>query len=172
MIPTIRSLPKPALPVLSALLLSLFTTPAPAQGPAAGRAIERITPMVATVVSTAKYQTSLTLICSGITCRGEFPAIGNKKRLNLTRVSCFLHSAEYSTYAHGKIDLRTAGNVSSLAQLLPADYSTQWGYHLLNHATDVTVPATQQFIVQLTVAPGGQAYDATCTAHGTLETLQ
>ena len=127
----------------------------------------------ATVVSTADQSSQALIWHSGQACRGEFPGdLGNRKRLNLTRVSCFMHTAEYSTYAHGKIDVRTAGNVSSLAQLLPADYSTQWGYHMLNHATDVTVPATQQFIVQLTVASGGQAYDATCTAHGMLETLQ
>src|SRR5688572_24103353 len=107
-----------ALPAVAAALLTFATGPSGAQTPTsrvAGKAIERITPE-ATVVSTSHYQSSQSLICSGQACRGEFPVIASRRRLNLTRVSCFMHTAEYSTYSHGKIDVRTAGNISSLGQ--------------------------------------------------------
>jgi hypothetical protein len=55
---------------------------------------------------------------------------------------------------------------------LPADYSTQWGYHSLNRAIDVRIAARQSIRVLLDLASGGQAYAAVCTAHGTLDTLQ
>jgi len=170
MIPTIRFLPKPVLPVLSAVLLSLLTTPAPASG----RAVETVTPMAAaTVVSTAKYQGSLTLTCDGTACFGYFPAVANKRRLNLTRVTCHLHSVQYAAYATGKVSLRTSGNVVTPVHFLPADYSTEWGFHLINSATDVQVGTGLQVGIALSMAPGsGNTTDAACTAHGTLETLQ
>jgi hypothetical protein len=127
----------------------------------------------ATIVATAHYQFPLTLTCGAQDCSGYFPAVTAKRRLNLERVTCHLHSAQYGAYASGKISLRTAGNVTSTVQFLPADYSTQWGFHLINSAVDVQVVAGLQFGVVLSMAPGsGNAYDAACTAHGTLEFLQ
>ena len=147
-----------ALPALAATLLSFTTIPSPA---------------APTVVSTAHYQAALTLTCSGQSCFGDFPAIGVRRRLNLTRVTCHLHSAQYAAYATGKVQLRTPGNVVGLAQFLPADYSTDWGFHLSNSAADVQVPAGYAVNITLSLAPGGgNALDAACTAHGTLETLQ
>ena len=167
-----------ALPALAAALLSFTTIPSPAQPVAgaatkAGRAIERITPEALAVVATAHYQAALTLTCSAQNCSGDFPAIGNRRRLNVTRVTCHLHSAQYAAYASGKIQLRSPGNVVTLAQFLPADYSTDWGFHLINSAIDVQVPGGHGVNVSLSLAPGGgHALDAMCTAHGTLETLQ
>jgi len=147
-----------AVPAVAAALLSFTTIPSPA---------------ATTVVSTAHYQAALTLTCSGQTCFGDFPAIGGRRRLNLMRVTCHLHSAQYAAYASGKIQLRTPGNVVTLAQFLPADYSTDWGFHLINSAADVQVPGGYAVNVSLALAPGGgNALDAACTAHGTLETLQ
>jgi hypothetical protein len=68
--------------------------------------------------------------------------------------------------------MRTTGNVISLVQFLPADYSTEWGFHLINAAANAQFAATQRVSVALSVAPGsGTAYDAACTAHGTLDLL-
>ena len=175
-----------ALPMLSGmLLLSLSGDPSPAQ-PAAplasklapGHAVETITP-AATVVSTAHYQVLLPLTCnttgSGVTgpfCVGYFPALANRRRLNLTRMSCYMRSATYSTYATGKIVLHAADGSGSLVQYLPVDHSTEWGHHVLNRAIEVQVAAKQHISVALILASGGQALEGVCTAHGTLETLQ
>ena len=178
MFATIQNGLRPALSAFSAaLFLSLFTTPSPAQSPAAlaagqaGKATESIT-AAATVVSTAYYQATLTLTCGGTSCMGDFPAVAGKRRLNLTRVSCLMNSATYGVFTAGRVDLRTAGNVSSTVQFLPADYSTDFGYHSLNRAIDVQVRATQNARVLLFLASGGQATSAVCTAHGTLDVLQ
>lgn len=161
MFTSIRNLPSSALPMLSAMLfLSLTGTP-----PAAA----------ATVVSTAHYQASLALTCNGgQLCRGDFPGIVGRRRLQLTRVTCHMHSAQYAVFASGKIELRAvATGVISPGQFLPADYSTEWGYHVLNSAVALQVAGGNQFSISLFLVPGsGVAYDAACTAHGTLETLQ
>jgi hypothetical protein len=147
-----------ALPAAAAALLSFTPGPAPA---------------APTVVSTTHYRAALTLTCSGQSCAGDFPAIGARRRLNLTRVTCHLHSAQYAAYASGKVQLRTPGNVVVLGQFLPADYSTDWGFHLINSAADVQVPAGHAVNVLLSLAPGGgSALDAQCTAHGTVDLLQ
>ena len=147
-----------AVPALAAAMLTFTTGPSPA---------------ATTVVSTVHYQAALTLTCSGQNCFGDFPAIAARRRLNLMRVTCHLHSAQYAAYASGKIQLRTPGDVVKLAQFLPADYSTDWGFHLINSAADVQIPAGYGVNVSLSLAPGGgNALDAACTAHGTLETLQ
>jgi hypothetical protein len=160
---------------VAAALLTFTTGPSPAQTPAsrvAGQATEQISRERA-VLSTAHYQASLTLTCTGQSCYGDFPALGGRRRLNLTRITCQLHSAQYAAYASGLIQLRTAGNVLSLAQFLPADYSTDWGFHLINSAADVQVPGGHAVNVLLSLAPGGgNALSAACTAHGTLDTLQ
>jgi hypothetical protein len=119
----------------------------------------------------------LPLTCSSSTasgpfCSGYFPAVAGRRRLNLTRMSCYMHSATYSTYATGKIVLHAADGSSSLVQYLPADHSTEWGHHVLNRTVDVQVASRQHISVALILASGGQALDAACTAHGTLETLQ
>jgi hypothetical protein len=165
-----------ALPMLScALALSLTANPASAQAPSKrppGHVVEAVT-SAATVVSTANYQATLTLNCNGGTqCAGEFPAVAGRRRLNLNRMSCFMHSSEYAVYASGKIELRAANGSESVVQFLPTDYSTDWGYHLLNRAIDVHIASRQQIRVVLLLASGGQTRDATCTAHGVLETLQ
>jgi hypothetical protein len=176
--------PNLALPMFSAmLLLSLSSNPSQAQAPSPlaskltpGRAMERITP-TATVVSTAHYQVVLPLSCngssaSGAFCSGHFPAVANRRRLNLTRMSCYMRSSTYATYANGKIVLHAADGSSSLVQYLAADYTTEWGYHLINQGIDVQVTPKQNISVALLLASGGQTQEAACTAHGTLETLQ
>jgi hypothetical protein len=179
MLTSIQKPSRAALPMLTAVLLSFFSNPSSAQGPAAssphlvpGRAMERITPQ-ATVVSTANYQVALALTCTGNThCEGDLPPVGGRRQLNLTRMSCYMLTSTYSNYALGQIDLRSGNTSLSLAQVLPADYSTQWGYHSLNRAIDVRIAARQSIRVLLDLASGGQAYAAVCTAHGTLDTLQ
>lgn len=165
------------MPAVAAALLSFTTIPSPAETSAfasklqPGKATESIA-AAATVVSTAYYQATLALTCSGTTCQGDFPAVGGRRQLNLTRVSCLMQSATYGVYTAGRIDLRAADASTSMVQFLPADYSTDFGYHSLNRAVDVQVRARQNARVFLSLASGGQAQAATCTAHGTLDVLQ
>jgi hypothetical protein len=129
----------------------------------------------ATVVSTVHYQTALTLNCTagGQNCIGALPAVGTRRRLNIARITCYMRSAQYAAYASGQIEVRDAGGTSTLAQFLPADYSTDWGYHVINSAANLQILAGRHMMVSLTLAPGsGTAYEAACTAQGTLETLQ
>jgi len=182
MLTSMQRLPRLALPMLSAVfLLSLTGEPSAAQAPGPlaskpmpGRAVETVTP-AATVVSTAHYQVVLSLTCSsssasGAFCVGYFPAVGGRRRLNLTRVSCYMRSSTYSTYATGKVVLHKTDGSSSLVQYLPADHTTEWGHHVINQAVDVQIAARQYVSVALILASGGQTQEATCTAHGTLET--
>jgi hypothetical protein len=161
MLPPIQKLPRTALPVFSAtLLLALSGTPSTAAEPV--------------IASTAPYHASLALRCSSGAhfCRGELPAVLSRRRVKLTRVSCVLRGAEYSAYANGKLETRRANTDGSfsLLQFLPADYSTQWGYHVLNAAVDAYINPGHLLSVTLSLAPGsGTAYDASCTAHGTTE---
>ncbi len=166
-----------ALPALAAIVLSFTTIPSPAETSAfasklqPGKATESIA-AAATVVSTAYYQATLSLTCSGTTCQGDFPAVGGRRQLNLTRVSCLMQSATYGVYTAGRIDLRAADGSTSMVQFLPADYSTDFGYHSLNRAVDVLVRTRQNARVFLFLASGGQAQSEICTAHCTLDTLQ
>lgn len=156
---------KLALPTLVAAFLVSMPGASPATPVAAGRA--------ATVIASMHYQAALTLTCTGDTCTGDFPAVPNRRRLTLSRVSCHLHSAQYAAYGSGQVRMRTAGNLISLVQFLPAQYSTEWGFHLINAATDAQFAATQRVSVAVSVAAGsGTAYDAQCTAHGTMDLLQ
>jgi hypothetical protein len=153
----IKSIQNLALPMLAAAFL------VPLSAPAAS---------AATVISSTHYQAALTLTCNNDTCTGDFPAVPNRRRLTLSRVTCHLHSAQYAAYGSGRVNMRTTGNVVSLVQFLPAEYSTEWGFHLINAAADAQFAATQRVSVALSVAPGsGTAYDAACTAHGTLDLL-
>ena len=151
------AMPGLALAMLSAIFLSLSADRSAA----------------ATVVSTAHYQTALTLNCTGQLCAGAFPAVGGRRRLNIARITCYMRSAQYAAYASGQIEVRDAGGTYSPAQFLPADYSTDWGYHVINSAANLQILAGRHMMVSLTLAPGsGNAYEAACTAQGTLETLQ
>ena len=83
-----------------------------------------------------------------------------------------MQSATYGVYTAGRIDLRAIDGSTAMVQFLPADYSTDFGYHSLNRAVDVQVRTRQNARVFLFLASGGQAQAATCTAHGTLDTIQ
>lgn len=166
-----------AIPAVAAALLSFTTIPSPAETSEfisrlqPGKATEAVA-AAATVVSTAYYRATLVLTCSGTNCQGDFPVVGNRRQLNLTRVSCLMQSATYGVYTAGRIDLRAADGSTSMVQFLPADYSTDFGYHSLNRAVDVQVGTKQNARVLLFLASGGQAQAATCTAHGTLDTVK
>lgn len=167
---SIRKIALPTLPVIAFIVISGSASPAQPLAQPAGHAAEA---RAATVIASAHYQAAVTLTCTGDTCTGDFPAVPNRRRLTLSRVTCHLHSAQYAAYGSGRVNIRTSGNLISLVQFLPAQYSTEWGFHLINAAADARFDATQRVSVALSVAPGsGTAYDAACTAHGTLETLQ
>lgn len=168
-----KSIRNLTLPMLSAIALAAMSDSAPQAQTLSGPTGHAADAHVATVIASAHYQAALTLTCSSDTCTGDFPAVPNRRRLNLSRVTCHLHSAQYAAYGSGRVNMRTANNLISLVQFLPAEYSTEWGFHLINATADAQFAATQRVSVALSVAPGsGSAYDAACTAHGTLETLQ
>jgi hypothetical protein len=85
-----------------------------------------------------------------------------------------MRSANYAVFASGQIEVRTvASGAVAMGQFLPADHSNEWGFHVLNSATDLQVVAGQQFGISLFLVPGtGVTQLATCTAHGALEVLK
>jgi hypothetical protein len=148
---------------------SAARTPLAPQG-APGQVTEVIAP-AAVIVATAHYQALLALNCSGLACTGDFPPPGRKRRLRVTRMSCWLlSSSAATTFRYGYIALLNADGSSVLNQFLPADYSAD-SYVTLNRAVDMHVAAQQRIQTVLFVA-GGFAGDAICTATGTQETLQ
>lgn len=173
------SIQKLALSVAMAALLSPpFAAASFAQASAAtasppARAIERITPQ-ATVVSTADYQIALPLTCySGATaCEGDLPTVRARRMLNLTRISCWMTTSTYSKFTLGQVDLRRGDTSLTLVSVLPVDYSTDFGYHSLNRAVDVHIPAGHYIRIRLDIASGGQTSAAACTAHGTMDVLE
>jgi hypothetical protein len=93
----------PALPALSALLITLSGQPAPAQAPGAfvqANTSGQPNVMVAqaVVVSSVHYQAKLALNCSGSLCFGQFPPAGAKHRLNLMRMTCFVQATAGSLF--------------------------------------------------------------------------
>ena len=125
-----------------------------------GRAIERITPQAVTVVSTAHYQVTLSLTCNTAQgyCAGNFPAVPGRRRLTLTRMSCYTRSSTYASFSAGRIALEPGGAVQ---EYLPVDHSTEWGYHVLNRAIAVYLIPRQYIFVALQLASGGQPSKAT-----------
>jgi hypothetical protein len=166
----------PGLAILPALLLTLFGEPSLAQAPgglainrAPGQAVVMIAP-AATVVSTFHYQAGLTLSCTSFSCFGNFPKPGAKRRLNITRMSCYILAQSGSAFHEGRITLRSAADLTLLFQFLPVDYSSPAaGTHTLNRAVDVQVGANQHINVQLNA---DSPVTAVCTATGTLDRLQ
>jgi hypothetical protein len=163
---SVMGLPRLALIVLSGMLfLSLYGLHARASGQ-----VREVVGPAATVVATAHYQAEITLSCSSDTCSGGFPKPGNKRRLNITRISCSVLGASGTTFALGRIELISANLVHVLYQWLPVDYSSPNGRHMLNRAVDMQVGSQQ--IAALLFILSGTAANGTCTASGTLDTLQ
>ena len=126
----------------------------------------------ATVLSSAHYQARLVLNCNGIGCVGDFPAVANKRRLNLTRMTCFMQSVSGgSVYSTGAVRLQTAANGFVLEEYLPVGHSSPLGGHTLNQEIDMQAIATRHISVLLILATG-TAGSGTCTASGTLDALQ
>src|SRR4051812_7496344 len=78
----------------------------------------------AAVVSSVHYQAQMNLNCVNSNCSGNFPALADKHRLNLTRVNCFLAGSPGTEYNYGEVSLRTATNVLRLQQYLPQHHSS------------------------------------------------
>ena len=168
----LRRLAVPAF--FAAILVSFLTVPSIAETSVEATARPTRTKIVpeATVVSTAHYSDVISFSCNAAQgfCVGYLPYIvPSRRRLNLTRISCYMQSSTYSTYATGKISLMPDGE---MLQYLPVDHTTDFGHHVLNRAIDVKLTARQYVGVSLILASGGQANDAHCTVQGTLETLQ
>jgi hypothetical protein len=173
--------PRLVVPTLSAIfLLMLSGDPSPAQEPgppapqrAPGQVVE-VVGSAATVVETAHYQAQLALTCGSFACFGDFPRPGARRRLNVTRMSCWLVASSGSTFAYGESRLVNADYSVVLSQFLPVDHSgssTSLSYHTLNRAVDLQLGAKQHIHVSLILA-SGQSRQSTCTATGTLDRLQ
>jgi hypothetical protein len=121
------------------------------------------------VIATEYYQVELVLTCPG-SCFGSFPKPGNKRRLNITRMSCLITGAPASTYDYGYAELQSASNARVLRQFLPADHSSPAGYHSLNRAVDIRVGSQQHIMVVLNLNSAAGSF--ACTASGTRDTLQ
>jgi hypothetical protein len=158
------------------LFIALSADPSSAQSPGLhagkpGQVREVIAP-AATVIATDHYQVELALTCGGGTaCSGNFPKPGNKRRLNIMRMSCYVAGASGSTFDLGYADLKSAANAHIQYQWLPVDHSSPAGSHTLNRAVDIQVGSQQHIGVYLELS-GGTASQGYCTASGTLETLQ
>jgi len=122
-----------------------------------------------TVLSTQHYQIMIGLNCSAATCIGEFPKPGAKRRTNITRLSCYVLSANGSVYTSGWTALLNSQGQTLLNQFLPVDFSSTIGDHQLNRAVDFLVTTSQHLEVVLHAT---SSYVGYCTATGTLETLQ
>jgi hypothetical protein len=147
---------------------SAARTPLAPQG-APGQVTEVIAP-AAVIVETAHYQALLALNCSGLACTGDFPPPGRKRRLRVTRMSCWLLSSSAAmTFRYGYIALLNTNGSAVLYQFLPADHFAPNDV-MLNRAVDVQVAAGQHLWAVLAVTGG--AAGASCTATGTLDTLQ
>jgi hypothetical protein len=139
--------------------------------PSAAQVADRVVEMIATeaaVLSTVHYQAELTLQCGANSCAGNFPRPGAKRRLNITRITCLLQAT--STYDRGWIALRAADGSHRLYQFLPADFVSPSSSIVINRAVDVQIISLQYIRVDLRVE--GDATSGTCTATGTLDTLQ
>jgi hypothetical protein len=138
------------------------------------RTVERITPRAVQVVSTSNYQVALPLNCyaGATTCWGDLPVVRPRRRLNLTRISCWMTTATYSKFTLGQVDLRRGDTSLTLVSVLPADYSTDFGYHSLNRAVDIHIQTGHHVRILLDIASGGQTNASACTAHGTLDVLE
>jgi hypothetical protein len=164
--------------VLVVLVLTLTGAPSRAQVPgplatnlAPGQVRETIG-QAATVVSTVHYQAEFVLICGGTNCYGSFPKPGQSHRLNLTRVTCLAYSSNTAYFGYGHIELRASDDSHRLYEYLPVGYSSNSDiYTTLNGAVDVQVGANQYIHIFLYFLNGNPSY-GTCSATGTLDTLQ
>jgi hypothetical protein len=168
-----------ALPMLSALLVTLSGQPSPAQTSnafaPAGKPGEAqvMAGTEATVLSSVHYQARRVLSCGGSPlCSGSFPAVGAKRRLNVTRMNCFIQGTAGSTFSAGAVEMMDASNLFLMDEYLPGAYSAPNGFHTLNHAIDMEVIATRHIKVSLVLSAGATASAGVCTATGTLDTLQ
>ena len=100
----------------------------------------------------------------------EVPKPGAKRRLNVTRITCFSRNGRLNFF-HQWIQLQNATDGLVLDEYLPGVYSSSNGAHTLNQAIDIQVSANRHIAVALVLATG-DAVEAACTATGTLDTLQ
>src|SRR5215208_5073655 len=149
------------LPMLSALLVTLSGQPSPAEPSGAfvpagspGQANVMVG-QAATVLSTLHYQAKLTLTCGGALCDGNFPAVAANRRLNLTRITCFVAGSANSTFEFGELAMMKANTfVEALTEYLPPAFSASTGTHTINQAVDLQVRATQHAYVGVRLATG------------------
>ena len=124
-----------------------------------------------TVLSTAHYQATVGVTCSGTTCFGNFPAPGTKKRLSVTRIYCYLQSNNAgSKFGYARAELHDYQNTLLISEFLSDIYTSPAGTHTLNNAVDLDVAGGQHLAVNLNLATDVGLFGY-CTASGTLSTL-
>jgi hypothetical protein len=175
-----NGLPKLTLTMLSAaVLLALSGEWAAAQNPIPRTPqvkpgqVAVMTAPAFTVVSTVHYQAHVGLNCShGNYCDASLPSPGPRRRLNLTRITCFFYGPSGTAFRSGYAALMHPEKGLQLYQILPVDYSSASGtYHLINRAVDVEVIGGQYIYISLS-AESGTATQSICSATGTLDILQ
>lgn len=182
MLMSVMALPRMSVPerafsaFFGILFLSLAGDPSPAQvrdplphHGEPGQVREVIAPAV-TVARTHHYQAELMLNCIPNICSGAFPKPGKRRRLNITRISCFMLGPPGTTFRNGTVELENADQSHVLNQHLPVDHTAPDGVFTLNRAIDVQVIAAQHLRVALILADGIPDV-AQCTATGTLDVL-
>jgi hypothetical protein len=123
------------------------------------------------VLSTVHYQATVGVTCSGTTCFGNFPAPGTKKRLNITRIYCYLQSNNAgSHFGYARAELHDFQNTLLISEFLSDIYTSTAGTHTLNNAIDLDVTGGQHLAVNLNLASDTGLFGY-CTASGTLSTL-
>jgi hypothetical protein len=154
------------------VVLSTGPSSAQASGVHAGKPaqVREVIGPAATVIATEHYQAEMEMSCAGDACVGSFPKPGNKRRQNITRMSCYILGSSGSTFRYGYAQLRSAGDEPILRQWLPVDHSSSTGNHILNRAVDMLVGSKQR--IRVVFSLNGTAANATCTVSGTLDTLQ
>lgn len=134
-----------------------------------GQSVEAIG-SAATITSTAHYQVSLVLTCSGAACIGDFPRPGRNRLITVTRVSCAFIGTGNATVGPDHADVVDAKGTIKVGAYLPIDYTTAQGWNILNQAIDLQVVGSQHLEVTM-FFPTGEASEGGCTATGTLSTL-
>jgi hypothetical protein len=131
-----------------------------------------MTAPAAVIASTVHYQAELGLTCNVWLCKGDFPKLGVKRQLNITRIACFMDASNDSKFRFGAIDLVGPDNLLVLGETVPVDVSTSNGrLHTLNRAVDIQIASNQHLRPHLDLSEG-TANDAVCTVTGTLSKLE
>lgn len=123
------------------------------------------------VISSAHYQATAGIACTGSTCAVPFPKPGSGKRLNATRVYCLLQaSTNTSNLNYARVELQDSLNSLVMAQYVTDVFKSATGTFTFNGAIDLQVGANQHLSVVINLTTANADF-ALCTLSGTISTL-